>query len=409
MAGTLHPPRWPMPPQAQARYRGWLIWIVALATIIKLFVAATTFGTNDVATWMRFAKVVAHAGPVGIYKVSQTNESLENYNHPPLIGYLLMLVSLATRWGLSFPLAIRIPSIASDAVTPFLVFSMLRRRRALADSFAASVIVAVSPVLFAISGFHGNTDPVFVMLSLLSLYLLVERRSPGLAGVALACAVSVKIVPVVFVPTLVAFALIQGWRYFSKFALGAGALLAVTWGPVVLQAWSPFKRDVLGYAGSEAFRHWGLVQLAEWAGNKAMMVWLPGPGRFAVIIIASLVPAIVVFRRPDSVVEAVGLAMCAFFVLSPAFAVQYLAWVVAPASLISLWSAACYNLLAGGFLVEIYTRWSGHFPWYEADGSLLTSAEVAMAMVVWVSLIAVVAEGIRRIATLARREPSVSS
>ena len=51
--------------------------------------------------------------------------------------------------------------------------------------------MAVSPVLFVISGFHGNTDPVFVMFALLSVYLLSDRRAPALAGLSIAIALSV--------------------------------------------------------------------------------------------------------------------------------------------------------------------------------------------------------------------------
>jgi hypothetical protein len=96
------------------------------------------------------------------------------------------------------------------------------------------------------------------------------------------------------------------------------------------------------------------------------------------------------------VVEAAGLAMCVFLVLSPAFATQYLAWVIAPAYLIGFWSATAYNLAAGALVVEIYNRWSGGFPWYYAAASRLTQGEVWAALLVWVTLIAVVAEGIRR-------------
>jgi Gpi18-like mannosyltransferase len=58
----------------------------------------------------------------------------------------------------------------------------------------AAVLVGWSPVLFVASGFHGNTDPLFVMFALLSVYLLVVCDRPLAAGLVFAIAVSIKLV-----------------------------------------------------------------------------------------------------------------------------------------------------------------------------------------------------------------------
>jgi Dolichyl-phosphate-mannose-protein mannosyltransferase len=378
---------------------------------IKLWIASTTQGTSDVTTWMRFATDVARVGPVDIYKIYYINaQHPALYNHPPLIGYLLMVVNLITRWGLRFPLAIRLPSILADTITPFLILELLRGRRPLRRAFAAAAWVAASPTLIVISGFHGNTDPVFVMFCLLSLYLLVERRSPLLAGFVFAIALSVKVVPVVLLPTLALFALLQGWRFLSRFALGVAALLAAVWGPAIVRAWIPLKHDVFAYSGVKVFRIWGLVELGKWTGVRLLTVWLPGPGRFLAVAAAALISAALLLRRPDRAVEAAGLSMCLFFVLSPAFAPQYLAWVVAPAYLVSLWSATFYNLSSGAlaYLIELAGRTGFSFEvfhrrisfgskWDVGRGHPFTNFEIAVAMVAWLSLVAVAVEGVRLI------------
>jgi Gpi18-like mannosyltransferase len=228
-------PKWSrlrLPESNLGRYRVALLAIVLVDLAIKLWIASTTYGTSDVTTWMRFAQDVSRVGPVDIYKIYYINaQHPALYNHPPLIGYLLIVINLITRWGLRFPLAIRLPSILADTITPFLVLELLRNRRPLRQAFAASAWVAASPTLIVISGYHGNTDPVFVMFCLLSLYLLVERRAALLAGLVFAVAMSIKIVPVVLLPTLALFALLQGWRFVSRFALGLAAVFAAVWGP----------------------------------------------------------------------------------------------------------------------------------------------------------------------------------
>ncbi len=384
-----------MPTSQLGRYRVILVALVIVITMIKLLVAASTFGTEDVRRWMDFAAGVAEAGPVSVYRLhfgSQHFRAL--YNHPPLIGYLLELVNAATRHGLSFPLAIRIPAISADVVTPFLVLELLRRRRPLRESFAAAASVALSPVLFVISGFHGNTDPVFIMFSLLSVYLLVDRRAPALAGLSTAIALGVKIVPIVIVPTLLVFAVLVGWRFALRFCLASGALLALTWAPVVLRVWQPFRDNVLGYAGGR--QPWGLVRLGSWVGDPPWVTWLQGPGRFLVVLVVAGLPAALVFWRPRRVVEASALALTGLLALSPAFGMQYLVWAVVPAYLLSFWGATAYNLLAGCLLIELYTRWSGGLPWYLARSEGLTRGELIAAFGVWATLLTVVVAGIRR-------------
>jgi Gpi18-like mannosyltransferase len=386
-------PRVAIPTSPLGRARAALLLIVVFATACKLVIAATTYGQNDVNGWLHFAAGVARAGPVGIYNLDFPGRL---YNHPPLVGYLLELVIFVVRRGVSFPFAVRLPAISADVVTPFLVLELLRKRRPLRGSLVAAASVAVSPVLFVISAFHGNNDPIFVMFVLLSVYLLVDRRAPALAGLAIAIALGIKIVPIVVVPALLIVAWRAGWRSLLRFCITSGALLAITWGPVLMTAFTPFREHVLGYTGSVNFRVWGLVQMAIWAGSSSLVTWLAGPGRFLVVLIAAGVPAVLVLKRPERSVEATGLALVILLLLSPAFGTQYFVWAMAPAYLLTFWGATAYSVTAGTLLIEVYTRWSGGFPWYFAKASLLTQTERVAAMGVWTTLLVVVALGIRR-------------
>jgi hypothetical protein len=392
-----------MPSSQLGLFRVALVALVIVMMLIKLLVAAHTLGNNDVQAWMDFAAGVAKAGPVGVYWLHFRSGL---YNHPPLIGYMLQVINAATRHGLAFPLAIRIPAITADVVTPFLVLELVRKRRPLLEAFGAAASIALSPVLFVISGFDGNTDPVFIMFSLLSVYLLVGRRAPALAGVSIAIALSVKIVPVVIAPTLLVFAVLAGWRTVLYFCLASGAFLALTWGPVVLRVWQPFRDHVLGYTGGWGGFGWGLVQLGKWAGHPAWVTWFEGPGRFLVVLVVASLPAALVLWRPKRVVEASALALTGLLALSPAGAPQYLVWAVAPAYLLSFWGATAYNLIAGCLLIEVYTRWSGGFPWYLGRASPLTGGEAVVALAAWEALLMVVVAGIRH-AVWSRQPPSL--
>ncbi len=319
---------------------------------------------------------------------------------------MLLVVNAATQRGVSFPLAIRIPAIAADVVTSFLVLELLRTRRSLLEALAAATLVALSPILLVISGYHGNTDPVFVMFSLLSVYLLVDRRAPGLAGFAIAIALSVKIVPVVIVPTLLVFAIRAGRRVAWRFVLSIGAFIALTWAPVVTQVWQPFRHDVLDYGGNGTPR-WGLVKLASIIGHPGWVTNHGTTGRYITVFVVMVIPAVLVLWRPWLAVEASALALVGLLVLSHAFAMQYLVWAAVPAYLLTFAGATAFNFFGGFLLIEIYNRASGGYPWYQTKLlNSLTSAEQVALLCVWMTLVVVMIAGISRIMRT-RRPPTM--
>jgi hypothetical protein len=124
------------------------------------------------------------------------------------------------------------------------------------------------------------------------------------------------------------------------------------------------------------------------------------------VLVCAAVPAVAVWRKPRLVAEAVGLAMAAFLLLSPAFGVQYLVWPLVFCYLVTFWSATAYNLLAGAWLVNVYsTHWSGGFLWYAAHAPAggFTFLERVSVAVVWGALLVVVCQGVWRMASTIRR------
>ena len=128
-------------------------------------------------------------------------------------------------------------------------------------------------------------------------------------------------------------------------AVGFGVTFAVTWGPAILKEWGGLKRNVLGYAGIND-RPWGLVRFADDLGWSWASQLIIGPGRYVVLLVCVLIPAALGWQKPRLAMESVAMSLVSFLVLSPAFGVQYLSWVVAAAYLLDFWSATLYNVLA---------------------------------------------------------------
>jgi hypothetical protein len=192
-----------------------------------------------------------------------------------------------------------------------------------------------------------------------------------------------------------------------RFVISMGALIALTWAPVVTQVWQPFRHDVLDYGGAGA-PIWGLAKLTSIIGHHGWVTKDGTTGRYITVFVLAVIPAVLVLRRPWLVVEASSIALVGLLVLTPAFAMQYLVWAAVPAYLLSFAGATAFNLFGGCLLIEIYNRASGGFPWYRTKLHLykITSAEQVALFGVWMSLVAVMIVGISRIMR-ARRPPTI--
>src|SRR5262249_51809162 len=159
-----------------------------------------------------------------------------------------------------------------------------RQRRSVLEATVGAVACALSPVLLVVSGYHGNTDPVFVMFAVLSLYLLTLRASTtraALAGICFGVSFSVKLVPILVLPLLVLLAWRAGVRRLVAFLAGIAVFMAPLWIPVAVLNWTPFKVNVLGYAGYGGSTSWGLLDFMHHFGlSKHWFDLVQGPGRF---------------------------------------------------------------------------------------------------------------------------------
>ncbi len=383
-----------------SRARNLVLAVAGLALVFKVMMAIRTYGTGDVGRWQDFADGVRSSGPVGVYGLVWPNSF---YNHPPAIGYFLQFVNLMSDLGMGVGTTIRIVSSAADVATSVIVFELLRRRGPVLTATLAGILVGASPVLFTVSGFHGNTDPIFTMLTLLSVWLLADRDRPVLGGIAMALALGIKIVPVVAVPALLVYAAGRGTKVLWQYAGSLAAVFLITWGPALALQGRNVIADVIFYKGSD-LRQWGLIQIAHWWGDPGWEWFLIGPGRFVVLVICCGVPAYFVWRRPSLLAPAVGLSLAAFLLLSPAFGVQYAVWPLAGAYLIGFTSATLYNFAAGAMLFAIYNGWNGGLPWNRARATRYTPTEVLIGMAAWGALLLVTVIGVRMLISMTRRD-----
>jgi hypothetical protein len=292
--------------------------------------------------------------------------------------------------GIPFRFMIRVPATLADIVTTGLVFELVRSRRSLLQATVAGVMVAASPALIIVSGFHGNTDPVFIMLSFLCFYLLINGRSATVAGLVFAAAMSVKIVPIVTVPFLLLLVARSGRKRLYQFAAGGGVVFLILWVPVLVKRYTAFKTDVIGFNGYPG--KWGLVEIFSKLGaSQHTITTLQNSGRTPFLVIAAALPVLLFWRRPAAAHEAFGLTFVLILLLSTATGGRYLVWAIAAAFLIDVWAAVVYNVAASVLLIKVYDRWSHALPWHwdRAHASDWVHREVLIAGVAWLALLVV--------------------
>jgi hypothetical protein len=356
-----------------------LLWSVAIiAAALKLYCAATTYGSSDVTTFCRFGAIIHQAGLLQMYRLDSY------FNHTPITGHFVAwMYALASHLTpgaphivpRSFPFLLRLPSIAADAIA--LVFLVKIHRVTGRPAVWALVLFALSPVAFMVSGFHGNVDSVMVCLLLIAVYYsVIERVVPSALFLALACAV--KIIPLLVVPVFFFFWLTRSRRSAAVFCTVFGVGCLAAWSEALIKAPSFFLENVLGYASFSG--GWGITYLA---GVFARQFGIQSNLVFLECVVASItalkvitilgVIALAWWRR-----KAVGLQLATtvaycwvcFAILAPGFIPYYLAWL---APFILLHSGAWYAAVTAAstiYLFAYYNIMAHGMPWNVADATV---------------------------------------
>jgi hypothetical protein len=344
-----------------------LVVIVAalLACAAKLYCAWTTIGSNDVTTFLDFARVIDAGGLEAAYRLGPI------FNHPPLVGGFLLTINwLAQTAHLPFPFLLRLPAIFADLVVVLVLLWFTSRRPALRVPLAVWLVLALSPVSFMVSGYHGNTDPVLVLWLVLAAMMCAEDQ-PAASGLFLALSLHIKIAGLIVAPVLFFYWLARHRAW--KFSLACGAVVLVGWAEPLMVCPADFLRNVFGYSS-----YWGFWGITYWLRMTSFPAFYghpishPSPAEHAVVTILKLliVAAIMVLawrrrRLPgEQIFSTLALAWAIFFTFSPGVAPQYLVW---PACFLFLYSWRWFLVVTGAstlFLFFFYNAISRGMPWF---------------------------------------------
>jgi uncharacterized membrane protein len=363
------------PVTLSSRTKFLLLAAAVLAAALKIYCAATTYGSSDVTAFCRFGAIIHNAGLGQMYRLDSY------FNHTPFTGHFVAWAYALSAYltpgaphivPRSFPILLRLPSIAADVIA--LIFLVKFHRATGKPPVWALALFALSPVAFMVSGFHGNVDSVMICLVVIAVYYCVQERVM-LSALFLALACSVKIIPLLLVPAFALFWLSRGKKSGAIFCAVFGGTCLAAWSEALIKAPGFFLQNVLGYnsfAGG-----WGITYLA---GVGARLLGIQSHPVFLECVVSSItalkgatifcVVALAWFRR-----KAVGLefartiAYCwvCFAILAPGFVPYYLVWIT---PFLLFHSAAWYaavTIASSIYLFAYYNIMAHGMPWNVGD------------------------------------------
>lgn len=338
--------------------------VTGAAFAVMLALSWTTFGTNDMTTWLRFRDGLAASGGLRLYETERG--AIDGFFHPPfMIHVIAAWDALARATGAPFPFWMRLPSVLAASASVGVVYALLRPDRHPRWGLPVALFAA-APAAVMIAGFHGNTDPVLVCFLLVAVWCLERWRTAVGAGIACGLALSIKLSPMIFLPLF--FFYLRTWRARAAYVLALGATWVALAMPFLAQNPLLVLRQILGYGS--LFGYWGLGWLMARVPPKLarLEALYADYGKYALLALLVYLAWRMNRRddRPPLLLQGAVIALT-FLALTPGFGVQYLAWGLPWVVMLGAGASALFYAASGGYLFAVYHFYAGALPWRLAD------------------------------------------
>ncbi|MEZ5963559.1 MAG: glycosyltransferase 87 family protein [Planctomycetota bacterium] len=353
--------------------------LIAIGVLARLWLWWTTIGSNDVIGWAN------HADHVGRLGLAETYRTERLYNHPPLAGlYSVWALATANHDVLAFARLLKLPALLGE------VLAMVLLARHGGARLAALYALLPAPILVA--AYHGNTDTLYAALTLLAA-LLWDRGRHGLAGLAMAAALNVKLIPLVLVPLFVLSA--PSWGALARLSLGL-ALAIVPYVPPLLSAGEAMYRNMVAYNSSAD--EWGFLALLNDAERSPSTRALATPLREAVLFLGRYLimgGAVVIalasrLRLRLSMLEQTALASSLFLFFAPGFGIQYVAFPAPLLLAVSTGVGVFWGVASGVFAGALYGSYlvdgDAGDPWYSSFRAPFPGYCPELGVIAWAGL-----------------------
>lgn len=240
-----------------------LLALLGVGLLLRVAAATLVEGHNDINLFRSWASSAA-GNFLQFYDGARTSD------YPPLYIYVLFLIGkIAAIPAVSayYTILLKLPSIAADIATSYLIYRLARKYLSLETSVLLSAFYVFNPAVFINSTFWGQVDSFFTLIVVAAVTLLAEKRTV-LAAILFAAAVLMKPQGLIFLPVLF-FELVRQ-KSLMNFIKAAAAALVTTAAIVLpfsynkgaLWIYNLFAKtaDEYPYASVNAFNFFSLIE-----------------------------------------------------------------------------------------------------------------------------------------------------
>jgi hypothetical protein len=363
--------------------------VLVLATALKVYLAINTLGSPDVLGYQDYLVKIRSVGGIGAYYAGGAYDN--PFNVPPLnIPVIRAMGWFADVSGLPFRFWLRLPCIVADIGSLLLVASLLNNQAG-KSKFTLLLMLGLCPASIMISGFHGNSDPVMIFLVLLSIYLLEKTKAPVLSGLAFGLALSVKVVPLIFVPAFLLY--LSTLRARAVFTVTAAGVFVLGAMPYVLLDPQIIAAKVFGY--SSYYGVWGWTRFLSTvlgptssSHPSGVHATLNVAGKILLLVsICALCIWMNNRKEKPALFIQCGLVTFLFMALTPGFGIQYLSWCIPFVVVLGIWPTLIFYLASAVFLAIDYHCWAW---WPNQPAYCLTKIPSFASLLCWSSTVIIV-------------------
>lgn len=365
------------------------------ALLIRLLTAHLFFGPWDTESVYIVADLLK--------KGSLVYNDTWRYSSPPTWLWMIGGLSfLSNSTGIPLFFLSKLPFILADLGIGWLIYKIIRSQgRTKKMAIFLSSLFLLNPLPILISGYQGQLDSLFILLVLLSSYILITARKISLltitlSGLLLGISCTVKLVPFGLLPIFLLY-LFRSEKISKKSLVQKLLLLSfftfLTFLPVILEfipylsVWNGIVEHVFNY--KTWWSLWGVSLVLR----KLNEIWFSSSGWFQEIIAVSknqtlsvalvlLVSYFVIFFKKWSLIKSILFVFLTEYAISSFLAPQYLVWIL-PFFILEfsksgkfLYSYATYSLLTFLATSTIYLFWQDQ-TFFQNLGNLLKITDVA--------------------------------
>ena len=236
------------------------------------------------------------------------------------------------------------------------------------------IICSINPINFLVSGFHGNTDPLFIFLILLAIYF-AENKFIFFSGLLYGLSLCIKIVPIILAPMFIFYMGTKKEKVI--FILSSLIIPVIVFSPYLISDFLAIKQNVFQYGsltGIWGFQHILKAIFTNESINSEtrklayeIFKWHISYGRLLLLGIILGMSKVFMSSKKLSLTKGIFFVFCLFLSITPGFGVQYLSWLSYYAVMVTPVLGTIYLLVGGIFLYRVYNYWGGGVSPYYAN------------------------------------------